>query len=153
MILFLPFFPPHADTSNSSPSHFKVIHYFPPSLICGGFPDGSVGKESTCSAGDTGDMGSIPGLGRSPGGRNDNPLQYSCLGNPLDRGAWQATVHGVAKSQIRLSTGTPLDLNLGEFMRFVQKNRLRAPSKRESWKLREEKAWLKEVSGEEDERE
>ena len=56
MILFLPFFPPHADTSNSSPSHFKVIHYFPPSLICGVFPDGSVGKESTCSAGDTGDM-------------------------------------------------------------------------------------------------
>ena len=42
-------------------------------------------------------MGSIPGLGRSPGVRNGNPLQYSCLGNPMDRGAWQATVHGVAK--------------------------------------------------------
>ena len=99
MILFLPFFPPHADTSNSSPSHFKVIHYFPPSLICGVFPDGSVGKESTCSAGDTGDMGSIPGLGRSPGGENGNPLQYSCLENPMDRGAWWATVRRIASSQ------------------------------------------------------
>ena len=47
-------------------------------------------------------MGSIPGSGRSPGGRNGNPLQYSCLENPMDRGAWQATVHGVAKSQMQL---------------------------------------------------
>ena len=46
-----------------------------------------------------GDIGSIPGLGRSRGEGNDNPLQYSCLGNPMDRGAWQATVHGIAKSQ------------------------------------------------------
>ena len=44
-----------------------------------------------------GDMGSIPGSGKSPGGGNGNPLQYSCLGNPMDRGAWQVTVHGVAK--------------------------------------------------------
>ena len=44
-----------------------------------------------------GDMGSIPGTGRSPGEGNDNPLQYSCLGNPMDRGTWQATVHRVAK--------------------------------------------------------
>ena len=44
-----------------------------------------------------GDAGSIPGLGRSPGGRNGNPLQYSCLGNPMDREAWQATTHGVTK--------------------------------------------------------
>ena len=50
-----------------------------------------------------GDLGSIPGLGRSPGEGNGNPLQYSCLENPTDRGAWQATVHGVAKSQTRLS--------------------------------------------------
>ena len=49
-----------------------------------------------------GDAGSIPGSGRSPGGRNDNPLQYSCLGNPMDRGAWQATVHRIAKSWTRL---------------------------------------------------
>ena len=47
--------------------------------------------------------GSIPGLGRSPGEGNGNPLQYSCLGNPMDRGAWWATVHGVAKSQALLS--------------------------------------------------
>ena len=44
------------------------------------------------------DLSSVPGLGRSPGEGNGNPLQYSCLGNPMDRGAWQATVHGVAKS-------------------------------------------------------
>ena len=50
-----------------------------------------------------GDADSIPGWGRSPGGGNGNPLQYSCLGNPMDRGAWRTTVHGVAKSQIQLS--------------------------------------------------
>ena len=49
-----------------------------------GFPDGSAGKETTCNAGDTGDAGSVPGLGRSPGGGNDNPLQYSYLKNPMD---------------------------------------------------------------------
>ena len=57
------------------------------------FPCGSAGKESACNVGD---LGSIPGLRRSPGGGNGNPLQYSCLGNPKDRGAWQATVHGMA---------------------------------------------------------
>ena len=56
------------------------------------------GKESTCNAGDIGDTGLIPGLGRSPGGGNRNPFQYSCLENPMDRRAWQATVHGIAKS-------------------------------------------------------
>ena len=50
-----------------------------------------------------GDLGSIPGLGRSPGEGNGNPLQYSCLENSMDRGAWQATVHGVAKCQTRVS--------------------------------------------------
>ena len=61
----------------------------------GGFPGGSVsGKESVCDAGDAGDAASIPELGRSPGGGNGNPLQYSCLGNPMDRGAWRVTVHG-----------------------------------------------------------
>ena len=53
-----------------------------------------------------GDVGSIPGSGRSPGGRNGNPLQYSCLEDPMDRGAWQATVHGVAKSWTCLSSCT-----------------------------------------------
>ena len=54
------------------------------------------------SAGDIGDMGSIPGSPRSPGGGHGNPLQYSCLRNPMDRGAWRATVHGVKKDQIGL---------------------------------------------------
>ena len=61
-----------------------------------GFPGGSKDKASACSAGDP---GSIPGLGRSPGEGNGNPLQYSCLENHMDRGAWRATVHGVEKSQ------------------------------------------------------
>ena len=60
----------------------------------------SDGKESTCNMED---LGSIPGLGRSPGEGNGNPLQYSCLENPVDEGAWWATVHGVAKSRTRLS--------------------------------------------------
>ena len=60
-------------------------------------------KNSPANAGDVRNMGSIPGLGRSPEGRRGNPLQYSCLKNPMDRGAWRATVHGVAKSGTRLS--------------------------------------------------
>ena len=59
-----------------------------------GFPPSSVGKESVCNAGDT---GSIPGWGKSPGEGNGNPLQYSCLEKPVDRGTWWATVHGVAR--------------------------------------------------------
>ena len=54
------------------------------------------------NAGDTGDLGSIPGSGRSLGGGHGHSLQYSCLENPMDRGAWRATVHGVTKSQTRL---------------------------------------------------
>ena len=60
-----------------------------------GFPDGSDSKE--CSY-DAGDLGSVPGLGRSPGEGNGYPPQYSCVDNPIDRGAWPATVHGVSKS-------------------------------------------------------
>ena len=56
-------------------------------------------KNLPANAGDGADKGSVPGLGRSPGEGNGNPLQYSCLENPMDRGAWQATVHRVAKSQ------------------------------------------------------
>ena len=63
-----------------------------------GFPGGSVVKNPPANEGDTGDVGLIPGSGRSLGEGNGNPLQYSCLGNPMDRGAWRATVHGVAKS-------------------------------------------------------
>ena len=65
-----------------------------------GFPCSSVGKESACSAGDP---GLIPGLGRSPGEGNGNPLQYPCLENLMDRGAWWAAVHGVTKRWARLS--------------------------------------------------
>ena len=60
-------------------------------------------KNLPANAGSSSGTGSILGLGRSPGGGNDNPLQYSCLENPTDRGAWWATVHGVAKSWTRLS--------------------------------------------------
>ena len=66
-----------------------------------GFPDGSDDKES---ASNVGDPGSVPGLEWSPGKGNGNPFQYSHLKNPRDRGAWQATVHGVTKSQTQLST-------------------------------------------------
>ena len=69
--------------------------FLPPRPTCG-----SDSKEPACSVGDP---SSIPGSGRSPGEGNGNPLQYSCLENSVDRGAWWATVHGVAKSQTRLS--------------------------------------------------
>ena len=69
-----------------------------------GFPRSSVGKESACNAGDP---GSIPGLGRVSAEGNGNPLQYSCLGSPMDRGAWQATVHGVTRVGHNLVTKPP----------------------------------------------
>ena len=73
-----------------------------------GFPGGSDSKESAHNAGDP---GSIPGPGRSPGERNGYPLQYSCLENPMDRGVWWVTVHGVAKSltqtEVTWCTHTP----------------------------------------------
>ena len=82
--------------------YYKIFNIVPCAYI-GGFPGGSEVKVSACNAGD---LGSIPGLGRSPGEGNGNPLQYSCLENPMDRGAWWATVHGVAKSQTGLSDFT-----------------------------------------------
>ena len=80
-----------------------------------GFPGGSDGKESACNAGD---LGLIPGLGRSPGRGHDNPLQYSCLENPMDRGAWWAIVHGVAKSQTQLNDFHLLHDIINAVMRF-----------------------------------
>ena len=68
---------------------------FPLTIKLWGFPSGSDGKESTCNAGD---LGSIPGSGRSPGEGNGNPLQYSCLENSMDGGAWRAAVHGVTET-------------------------------------------------------
>ena len=69
-----------------------------------GFPGSSVGKESACSAGD---LGSISGSGRSPGEGNGKLLQYSCLGNPMDRGAWQTTVYGITRVRHNLATKPP----------------------------------------------
>ena len=70
-----------------------------------GFPGGSVGKEPACNARDP---DSVPGLERSLGGGNGNPLKYSCLENPMDRGAWQAAVHGVTRVGHDLATKPPL---------------------------------------------
>ena len=79
-----------------------------------GFPGGSEVKASACNAGD---LGLIPGLGRSPGEGNDNPLQYSCLENPMGGGAWWAAVHGTAKSRTQLSDFTFIKLlGLNEIM-------------------------------------
>ena len=74
-----------------------MVHSFIHSFIQG-FPGGASGKESSANAGDIQDAGSTPGLGRSPEGGHGNPLQYSCLENPTNRGARQATVHRVTKS-------------------------------------------------------
>ena len=78
---------------------FLWLHYLVETSDVGSlrhFPGSLEGKASTCNAGDP---GSIPESGRSPGEEHGNPLQYSCLENPMDRAAWWATVHGVAKSQ------------------------------------------------------
>ena len=79
----------------------KPLDYFkagPRYIIC--FPGGSDGKESACNSGV---LGSIPGLGRSPGEGNGYPLQYSCLENSMDRGTWRATGHEIEKNQTLLS--------------------------------------------------
>ena len=69
-----------------------------------GFSHSSVGEQSACNSGDP---GSIPRLERSPGEGNGNPLQYSCLENPMDRGAWQAIIHGVTRVRYNLVTRPP----------------------------------------------
>ena len=88
-----------------------------------GFPGGSVAKNPPANAGDA---GLILGLGRSPGGGNGTPLQYSFLENPMDRGAWQATAHGVTKSQTQLNTHSEISklrpsgpINLSVFVNKV----------------------------------
>ena len=86
-----------------SVSHFFFLNFLGYVIYIPGFPRGAVVKNMPANAGGTGNMGSVPGLGKSPGEGNGNPLQYSCLENPMDREAWWATVHGVSKSQIRLS--------------------------------------------------
>ena len=89
------------------------------------FPGGSDSKASVYNAGD---LGSSPGLGRSPGEGNGNPLQYYCLENPMDRGAWYAIVYGVAKSRTRLSDFTPLHLKTKQ-QQFLSKPLLNSKCK------------------------
>ena len=90
----------HVDIASllTNKKKFYTIYLISPFLW--GFPGGSVGKESTCN---TGDVGSIPGSGRSPGVGNGSPFQYSCLENFKGRGVWLATDHVVTKSQTQLS--------------------------------------------------
>ena len=76
-------------TQTGTDTHLDTLHIY----IYGG----SAGQEPACQCRDARDAGSVPGLGRSSGEGNDNPLQYSCLENPMDRGAWQAVVHWVTK--------------------------------------------------------
>ena len=85
------------------PLQYSGLENFMDYTVHVGFPGGSEVKVSACNAED---LGSIPGSGRSPGEGNGNPLQYSCLENPMDRGAWWAPVHGVAESRTKLSDST-----------------------------------------------
>ena len=87
---------------SSSSIHVSTCQDFLPFEGCIGLPRWLSSKESACNAGDLRDVGLIPRSGRSPGGGHGDPLQYSCLDNPMDRGAWRATVHRVAKSRTRL---------------------------------------------------
>ena len=91
-------------------AHFYPIYILGQHSQVWGFPGGSEVKASACNVGD---LGSIRGLGRSPGEGNGNPLQYSCLVNPTDGGAWWATAHGVAKSRTRLSDFTSYQIQKG----------------------------------------
>ena len=103
--LFLILFPYRSLQSiELSSLHYTAGPYQLPILyivacICQGFPGGSLVRNSPAYVGNTGDMVQIPGSGRSLGGGDGNPLQYSCLKNPVDKGAWRATVHGVTRAR------------------------------------------------------
>ena len=81
-----------------------VSSYEDPCPVGSGFPGGASGKEPACQCRDIRDVGSIPESGRSPGGGHGNPLQYSCLENPMDRGVWWAIAHGVTESDMTEAT-------------------------------------------------
>ena len=91
------------------------LHFAMPGTSLKGFPGGSDGKESAYNAGE---WNLTSGSGRSPGGGHGNPLQYSCLDIPMDRGAWQAIVPGVAKSSIQLSIHTLITAKFNLFFFF-----------------------------------
>ena len=109
-----------------------------------GFPDGSDSKESACNERDP---GLIPGSGRSPGKGNGNPLQYSCLENPMNRGAWWTTVHGVAKSRTRLSnwvrTHTHTHIHIHTHIYTCQA--LRGSKKEPSWNFTSNEEQIKSI--------
>ena len=84
---------------NLQASNDTAMNKWKKPLSTGHFPSGSMVKEATCNVRDPGDVSLIRGWGRSPGGVNGNPFQYSCLENPRDRGAWRATVYSVTKNQ------------------------------------------------------
>ena len=85
---------------------FICIYILTFPILCMDFPSDSDGKESACNAGDSRDESSIHGSGRSPGEGNGNPLQYSCLRNSVDGGAWWASVHGVTRVRHDIATKT-----------------------------------------------
>ena len=87
-----------------APKAGAILHLHQAKQSACGFPGEPMVKNLPARAGNAGDTSLIPGWGRSPGAGNGNPLQYSCLGNSMDRGAWLATVHAVAKSPTQLST-------------------------------------------------
>ena len=90
------------EPSEKGDSHFFVVVNSAILSLVRGLPWWLISKEYACNAGAVGGVGSIPGSGRSPRGGHDNPLQYSCLENPLDKGAWRAVACSVAKSWTRL---------------------------------------------------
>ena len=90
----------HSSLPQTPGNHCSILCFYAfDYVIYMGLPQWLSGKESACNAGAAGDMALIPGLGKSPGGGLGNLLQYSCLENPMDRGAWRATVHRIAKNQ------------------------------------------------------
>ena len=100
---------------NSHPRLMKIktkINTWDLSKLNKGFPGGTVVKNLPANAGDAEDVGSMPESGRFPGKGNGSPLQYSCLGKPMDRGAWLTTVHRVTKCQTWLSTQPQIELNI-----------------------------------------
>ena len=101
-----------------------------------GFPHSSVGKESAYNAGDIRDVGSVPGLRRSPGGGHGNPLQYSCLENAMDRGAWLATVCGVTRVGPGLVTNPPAHDSPGKSTPTQAQSKLTCP-----WHWRKDSRW------------